>query len=180
MKDLSLHILDIAQNSISAGASLIEITIEENPVKDLYTLVIKDDGKGMDKETIMKVADPFYTTRNTRKVGLGIPLLKLNAERTGGTFSIESRVGKGTSLSATFIRSHIDRLPEGDLPGTIVMLATSNPTLQFIYNHSTPNGNYTFNSREIQEVLGEIPINDLSVYPFLKEMIVSNLSDIKV
>jgi hypothetical protein len=179
MKDLSLHILDIVQNSISAKAKVIEIDIVENPSTDLYSLEIKDDGKGMDKATLEKVVDPFFTTRTTRKVGLGIPLLKLNAERTGGTFSIESKVGTGTELTATFSWRHIDRLPEGDLPGTIVMLASSNPTLEFIYHHTTPRGSYTFDTKEIKDVLGDIPINELSIYSYLKELIASNLAEIK-
>jgi hypothetical protein len=179
MKDLSLHILDIVQNSISAGARLIEILIIEDKAKDLYTLIIKDDGKGMDEEMLTQVTDPFFTTRTTRKVGLGIPLLKLNAERTGGSFSIDSSTGKGTILTATFKLSHIDRLPDGDIPGTIVLLSASNPTLEFIYTHKTPAGEYTFDTREIKEVLGDIKINDLAIYPYLKELIAGNLRELK-
>ncbi|NVO19278.1 MAG: ATP-binding protein [Bacteroidetes bacterium] len=180
MKDLSLHILDIAQNSISAGAGQVEITIEEQPSENLYSLSISDDGKGMDEEMRNKVTDPFFTTRTSRKVGMGIPLLKLNAERTGGSFEIDSKKGNGTLIKATFVFNHIDRLPEGDLAGTIVMMASANPSIQFIYTHRTPAGKYTFDSREVQEVLGEIPISELSIYPYLKEMINENLKDIRI
>jgi anti-sigma regulatory factor (Ser/Thr protein kinase) len=179
MKDISLHILDIAQNSIAAGAGMIEISIHEDLVSDRYILTVKDNGKGMDKVTLSKVSDPFFTSRTTRKVGLGIPLLKLNAERTGGSFTIESETGKGTKITAAFVLSNIDLLPEGDLTGTIVMLASMNPTIEFVYTYTTATGSYTFDTREIKNVLGEISISDLSVYPYLKEIISENLKEIK-
>jgi hypothetical protein len=179
MKDLSLHILDIVQNSISARADLIEISIRQDIAANLYSLGIKDNGKGMDPETLLKVTDPFFTTRTTRKVGMGIPLLKLNAERAGGSFTIESEAEKGTRLLAKFGLNNIDRLPEGDLPGTIVMIAAANPDLDFIFSYAGSKGEYRFDTREIKEILGEIPINEVSVYPFLKEMISGNLDEIR-
>jgi signal transduction histidine kinase len=102
MKDLSLHILDIVQNSISAGAANISIRIDENVVTDTFSIEIEDDGCGMDQQTVQKVTDPYYTSRTTRKVGLGVPLFKQNAEMSGGTFGIESQPGKGTTVRAVF------------------------------------------------------------------------------
>ncbi len=179
MKDLSLHILDIVQNSISAGANLIQIAIRENPGQDSFLLTITDDGKGMDKAELEKVTDPFYTSRTTRKVGLGIPLLKLNAERAGGELVIQSEPGKGTRIEAWFQFSHIDRIPSGDLAGTISLLVSANPSIEFIYSHTTARGEYIFSTKEVKEVLGDIPISESSVYPLIKELISTNLKEIE-
>jgi hypothetical protein len=178
MKDVSLHILDIVQNSISAKASKIELTIEENTKKNTYKVAITDNGKGMSEEMARKVTDPFVTSRTTRKVGLGLPLFKQNAELTGGTFNLKSKEGEGTQVVVEFILDNIDRLPAGDLPGSYMLLVTSNPDLDFVFKHITSKGEYIFDTREIKQVLGEIPINDLSVNKYLREMISENLTEI--
>ena len=135
MEDLSLHILDIVENSIAAGAKNIEIKIIEEQKKDLLTIEIIDDGKGMDEKTLKKVLDPFYTTRNTRKVGLGLPLLAQSAEESGGSIKIESEPRKKTTVKATFGYSHIDRKPLGDVGETLKVLIAGNPDIDFIFEY---------------------------------------------
>ena len=178
MKDLSLHILDIVQNSISAGASLIEVKISENPVKDTYELVISDNGKGMTSDTLQKAIDPFFTSRTTRNVGLGLPLLKQNAVRAGGSFDLNSKPGKGTIVNAIFSFKHIDRLPLGDIGGVIALLASANPLLDFTYTHKTATDSYSFDTREVKMELDGISISNASVTQFIKEMINENTKSI--
>jgi len=180
MKDISLHILDIVQNSLVAGANLIEVTIDEDDADDKLTVTINDNGKGMTPEMVATITDPYTTSRTTRKVGLGIPLLKLNAERTGGRLSIKSELGKGTSLEAIFISSNIDCLTLGDIAGVVVLLVSGNPMVNFIYNHKKNGNLYCFNSNEVKEVLGEVSISDPSISRYLKEMIQSNLEELQI
>ncbi len=179
MKDLSLHILDIVENSISARATFIEISIEENHQANTYWVTIKDNGKGMSQEMANKVTDPYVTSRTTRKVGLGLPLLKMNAERTGGNLKIVSEEGKGTEVKALFINDNIDRLPLGDIAGTIVILASANPLIEFVYSHSVDGEQYVFDTREIKEALEDVAINDNHIFKYLKEMVNENLQEIK-
>ena len=180
MKELSLHILDIAQNSIRAKASQINIYIIESIKNDIFKIIIEDDGEGMSKETISKVTDPFFTSRTTRKVGLGLSLLKQNAEKCEGNFNFFSEVGLGTKLIASFKYSHWDRPELGDISGVIVILATSNPNINFVYQHITDKGTYIFDTNKIKQTLGEIPINDIHLHYYLKEMIFENLSEIRM
>jgi len=179
MKDLASHILDILQNSVVAGASMIELIILEIPQNNKYQVTFIDNGKGMDAETVKHVTDPFYTTRTTRKVGLGLPLLKQNAERTDGKLSIESEVGKGTKVEVEFGYNHLDRLPTGDIAGTIALTASSYPAINFNYTHTTPEGTFVFDTVEIKETLGDIPINNVQVINFMKDLIKDNLEEIK-
>jgi hypothetical protein len=179
MKDISLHILDIVQNSISANATMIEISIEENQAENTYCVSIKDNGMGMTQEMAKKVLDPYVTSRTTRKVGLGLPLLKLNAERTGGHLSIISDLGKGTEVEALFIYNNIDRIPLGDMAGTIVLLASANPLIEFVYTHTVNDEQYIFDTREIKEALDDVSISDNHIFKYLKEMINENLQEIK-
>ena len=179
MKDLSLHILDIVQNSIAAGGRLIEIRVEENRSADTLTITVKDDGKGMEPEVLERVCDPYFTSRTTRKVGLGIPLLKQNAMQTGGSLKLESVPGKGTTLSAVFGHGHIDRPALGDMAGIVSMLCGSNPERDFLYQHSSDEATYLFDSRQVKEALDGVPISELGVIRFLREMIGENLADIK-
>ena len=148
MEDLSLHILDIAENSISASAKRIEIRIDEDPVKDLLTIEIKDDGKGMDEQTLQKVLDPFFTTRKTRKVGLGLSLLAQAARETDGNLELDSRNGEGTTVKATFRFSHPDRKPMGDIDETIRTLVVGYPGVDFLYEHKKNDSIYRFDTRE--------------------------------
>jgi len=179
MKDLALHILDILQNSVSAGATLIKVQIAEVPAKDKYLVTFIDNGKGMDAETVKQVTDPFFTTRTTRKVGLGLSLLKQNAERTGGSMHISSEPGKGTEVDVMFVFDNIDRLPTGDIAGTMALTVSSYPAIDFMYTHTTPNGIFVFDTKEIKETLGDLPISNPQVIAFMKDLISDNLKEIK-
>lgn len=180
MKDLSMHILDIAQNSITAGAETIEVEITENRVTDQYRIVITDNGKGMTAAYAAKVTDPYVTSRTTRKVGLGLPLLKQNAERTGGSLEVKSETDKGTRITALFSLKNIDRPPLGDIGGTMVLLAAANLNIRFIYRHITEKDTFTFDTREVNATLEGMPISEAGVIRFLKEMIRENLQEINI
>lgn len=179
MKDLSLHILDILQNAIVAEAKLIKVNIYDCNSSGTIKLTISDDGKGMDNDILNKITDPFYTTRTTRKVGLGIPLLKQNCEQTGGRLRINSNINAGTTVDAIFYKNHLDMLPLGDLPGVISLTASSWSTIDFEYFHKTDLGNYELNTKEIKKTLENIPINNPQVIKFMKQMIEENLQEIK-
>ncbi|RKD27988.1 Histidine kinase-, DNA gyrase B-, and HSP90-like ATPase [Caminicella sporogenes DSM 14501] len=178
MKELSMHILDIAQNSISANASLIEIIIDEDIEKDILTIIIKDNGKGMNEEILKRVTNPFYTSRTTRKVGLGIPMFKAAAEACDGFFEINSKMGKGTVVKAVFKYSHIDRAPLGNMVDTLLTLILSNPNIDFIYVHKKNNKSYILNTKEIKEILGEVPINNIDVLKWIKNNLKEGLKDL--
>ena len=171
MREIALHILDIVQNSVSAGASLIEVLIEEDEKKDTFTVTVKDNGRGMDKEFLEAVTDPFTTSRSTRKVGLGIPLFKLAAENTGGSFKIESEIGCGTALCADFVRSSIDRQPLGDIEGTMLTLITSYESIDFLYRHSVNEKSFELDTRKIKEILNGISLSSPDVYLWLKDFL---------
>lgn len=170
MRDLSLHLLDLAQNSITAGASLVTVrmTLDDG---GMLTMELEDDGKGMSPELLERVTSPFATTRTTRKVGLGIPMMKENAEKAGGTFTLESTEGKGTKLTATMDTGNIDCLPMGDLSGTLLSLMLTNPLApDFLFEGKSPKGEGSFDTREVRAALGsDIPFNEPSVAAWLKE-----------
>jgi anti-sigma regulatory factor (Ser/Thr protein kinase) len=178
MKEIALHILDIAQNSISAGASRVDIDILEAPEKDELIVEIDDNGRGMTSETVDKVADPYFTSRTTRKVGMGIPLFKHSAEQAGGSLDIISEPGTGTRLTARFCRSHMDCPPIGDIAGVISMLAGANPGLDFKYSHRIGKSSYVFDTMEVRVVLEEVPLSEPAVIRYMKEMIHENLKDL--
>ncbi|MBN2165615.1 MAG: sensor histidine kinase [Marinilabiliaceae bacterium] len=180
MKDLSMHIMDIVQNSTRANATLIKIIVNENPGLNMLQIKIIDNGDGMDPEITKQVSNPFFTSRTTRKVGLGIPLLIQNAEQTGGNVSIESDKGKGTIITASFQHRHIDRVPWGDIPGTITLLFSGNPSIDFVYSHHFNNEVFEIDSRIIKKELDGIPINQPAIIKFIKEMIDENLKNIGV
>jgi anti-sigma regulatory factor (Ser/Thr protein kinase) len=180
MKDLSLHILDIAQNSVSAGAKNVIVEITENTIGNHFTILIQDDGKGIPADIIEKVTDPYYTSRTTRKVGLGLPLFKQNAELAGGEFKIDSEPGRGTTVKATFRHNHLDRPPLGDIAGVIVILICSNPMIDWYFKHTKDGSEYILDTREVREVLEDVPLNEPSVGRYLKEMIRENLMDMGV
>lgn len=158
MKELSLNILDIAQNSIKAGAKTIAVTLNENLLTDRLTLEITDDGCGMDEATAARVCDPFYTSRTTRKVGLGLPFLKMQAELTGGGMELRSVLGAGTTVKAWFVPSSVDFTPLGDLPSTVLTLVQGSPSLDFEYLHIVTDSAGTrekrFFTAEVREALG--------------------------
>lgn len=178
MKELALHILDIAQNSIRAEATLIEITIDEDTLKDIFFIEIKDNGKGMDEETLRKVEDPFFTTRNTRKIGLGISLLKTAALQCSGNFNIASKKEEGTIVTVVFQHSHIDRAPLGHMADTIVTLLMMEREVDYIYNYHYNNSQFSFNTKEIKEILQGVPITDIKVIDWIREYIVDGMKNI--
>jgi len=150
MEDLSLHILDIVENSIRAKASRIMIKVMEDIEKDSLTIEIRDNGQGIDEDTIKKVLDPFFSTRTTRKVGLGLPLLSQAARESGGDVQIESEVGRGTRVKATFGYSHIDRKPLGNMEATLRALIVGNPEIAFIYEHKKGELEYRLDTKGIR------------------------------
>ncbi len=180
MKDLAMHILDIFQNSIRADATSIGLEINEDTHQNLLKIIITDNGIGMSEEIKNHVTDPFFTTRTTRKVGLGLPLLRQNAERCGGSLDIKSQERKGTRITANFELDHIDRPVFGDIPGAIVLTSASNPSISFSYLHIKDGKKYHYLTSEVKETLGDIPIDDFRVYQYLKEMIADNLKNINV
>ncbi len=179
MKEISLNILDIVQNSIRAGASLIEITVNENLSEDVFSFTVKDNGCGMSEEMLKSVTDPFTTTRTTRKVGLGISLVKASAQQAGGDIKIESEVKKGTVFYAYFSHSSIDRQPLGDIASVISMLVSLNSQLDFLYKHIYNEKEFTFDTREIRKILGsEVSLSEVSVGEWINEFIKEGLSEI--
>lgn len=174
MKEIALNVLDITQNSVTAGASVIRIGIdylEDN----MFTVYVKDNGCGMKEETVKRVIDPFYTTRTTRKVGLGIPFFKMAAEQTGGSFEITSEIGVGTSMLATFDGGNIDCLPLGDLDGVVSDLIMMNPDLDFVYKITKTGEEFILDTREFREVLGdEVLLSNPEIIQFIKEFIAEN------
>lgn len=180
MIELSLHILDIAQNSIRAKAKQLTIKIEEQLQNNWFRIEITDNGSGMSNEQIEKVTDPFFTTRTTRKVGLGIPLLKHTAEQTGGKFEIQSEPGKGTSLKISLGLKHIDRPILGDIAGTLIILANNEIDTDIKYIHQTEKGIYIFDTAEIKQTLDDVPLSNPEIQHYLKEMIKENLEQIQI
>lgn len=175
MEDLSLHILDIVENSIDAGADRIEIRILEDIKGDLFLIGIKDNGRGMDEETIKMVIDPFFTTKTTRRVGLGLPFLAQAAKECNGDLSITSDKGLGTTVTAHFQHSHIDRKPLGDISATIIVLIAAHPDIDLIFEFKRDNSYYCLNTEEIRRDLGGVPINTPKVLKLIKEDIVEGL-----
>lgn len=175
MVDVSLHILDIVQNSIRAGARKIHIIIVEDIRNDILKITVVDDGKGMDETMVSKVTDPFFTSRKTRKVGLGIPLLKQNAEMCKGGLSIQSKPGKGTTLEVRFQYSHMDRPPMGDIAGTMKILIAGNPEIEVEFEHKINNEGFRFTTKEIKQTLDGIPISEPDVLNFIESMINDNM-----
>jgi len=171
VKELSLHILDIVQNSIKSGASLIELSIVEKNVENIFNIIIKDNGCGMDEETVKNVVNPFFTTRTTRKVGLGLPLLQEAALRCNGTFDIESKKGIGTRVSCSFEKDNIDRAPLGDISSTIMTIVNSLEDCEFIFMHKVDEKFYEFSTRKIKEILEENDLKSSEILIWIKEYI---------
>jgi hypothetical protein len=175
MKELSLHILDIIQNSIAANADKIQLTIKEDKTEDILEICVKDNGKGMTEEEVKKVIDPFYTTRTTRKVGLGIPLFKANAEACNGSFFIKSEPGTGTEVCASFQHSHIDRVPLGDIVGSIISVIAVNPEIQLLLNYELDGHKFNFDTEEIKEVLEDVSINSPLILDWIRLFLTENI-----
>ncbi len=173
MKELSLNILDIAENSVKAGATLTEIRLEETG--DTLTLTIRDDGCGMDEDTVRGVTDPFYTTRTTRPVGMGLPLLKLEAEQTGGELTVTSReaarypMEHGTTVEAVFHTDHIDCVPLGDVTASVVTLIQGHPDRDFLLHHTRPGHEpVALDTRELRQVLEDVPLDTYEVLQWIE------------
>ncbi len=174
MRELSLNVLDIAQNSVSANASLIEIELTEDTKNHELLIGIYDNGKGMTQEQVESVRDPFFTTRTTRKVGMGIPLFKFAAEMTGGKLEIESEVGVGTKVRANFKTDHLDFTPIGDMTSTMISLITMNLHIDFIYKRKVDEKEFIVDTRQLKSILGDVPLNEPSIAMWITQYINEN------
>lgn len=173
-----MHIMDLVQNSISAGATFIAIKIVEDQREDVLAIQIDDNGHGIDAKTLENVFDPFYTTRTTRRVGLGLSLFREAARRCDGDVEISSQIGKGTSVKGVFRWSHIDRAPLGDIAGSIAALVAANPHIDFFYVHSYNGKVFEFDTRVLREKLGDIPLNDIGVISWICEYLREGISNL--
>lgn len=176
MNELSLYILDLTQNSVSAGAAHVTITIEIDSSRDVIIIVIADDGKGMDEEFLKRVTSPFTTTRTTRKVGLGIPMIKELCEACEGAFSIESTPGVGTRLHLSFRKSHIDLPPMGNLADTIAMLVSGSPVRpEFVLSYRNGGEEFVFDTSEIRAALGDVPLDTPEVVEWMRQYLLEGI-----
>lgn len=171
MRDISMHVLDVVMNSLKANATIIKIMIIEND--EIIKIIVTDNGCGMDNETLNNVVDPFFTTRKTRSVGLGIPLLYQNAKKTNGKFNITSSLMLGTTIEAVFNRNHLDCIPLGNINETIISLILLEPFIDFIYIRKNSQKKYVLNTKKIKKILNGVKINDKEVINWLKEDLLS-------
>ena len=178
MRELSLNVMDVAQNSVRADAGLVTITVTESDKSDSLTISIADDGCGMTEEQVSQVIDPFFTTRTTRKVGLGVPLFKLSAEQTGGSFDIKSELGKGTVTTASYVKSHVDMTPLGDINSTDSILIRCNPDIDFVFTRTTDKGSFTLDTRELRVVLEGVPLDTPDVLEWIEQYLKENTENI--
>lgn len=174
MTEISLNVLDVAENSTKAGAKLVTIHVEADTKSDRLTIVIADDGCGMTPEQKEQVTDPFFTSRTTRKVGLGVPFFKYAAESTGGCLSIESQPGAGTAVTAVFVLSHIDRMPLGDITSTIHTLVVYHPDTDFVYKYGYNHNSFTLDTREFREILGDLPFDSPEISTYILDYLTEN------
>ena len=178
MRELSLNVMDVAQNSVRAEATVVRITVTESDKDDRLTIEIADNGCGMTQEQVQQDIDPFFTTRTTRKVGLGVPLFKLSAEQTGGSFDIQSEKGQGTVTTAAYVKSHVDMTPLGDINSTVKILIQCNPDIDFVYTCTTDNGSFTLDTRELREVLGDVSLDTPDVLEWIADYLEENTKSI--
>lgn len=176
MRELSLNVLDIVQNSISAAATLVTVDVTE--AAGMLTIGITDNGRGMTEEQLNSVRDPFFTTRTTRRVGMGIPLFRMAAEMADGSFAIESQLGVGTTVTASFRLDHIDRMPLGDMVGTMETLIQLNPTIDFVYRHTVDKQSFELDTRELREVLGDVPLSEPDVLAWISENLAEGIQTV--
>jgi len=179
MRELSLHILDIAENGITASADCVHITVDEQRDTNRVTIHITDNGPGIPKEMIENVTDPFVTSRTTRRVGLGLSLLAAAAKRCDGEFTIDSALGKGTTVTAAFAFDHIDRAPVGDMAATITTLMAGNPDIDFLYIHKINKNDFNLDTVEIKRELEGVPLNEPAVIHHLAELIRKELGKLE-
>ena len=178
MRELADNIMDIAQNSISAGARLTEVHVKVSHADNMITFVFRDDGCGMSEELVKSVIEPFTTTRKTRKVGLGLPLLKQTAEMTGGALEIQSTVGVGTTVTATFGLDHIDRPPMGDVAGAWFSLVVMNPEKDFLFTYDYDGQVFAFDTREVRVAVDPIPLNQMEISAWIKDCISTEINEL--
>ena len=183
MRELALHILDIVENAIDAKARRIDLSVVENLNEDTLWITVQDDGQGMDAEMVNRVRDPFFTTRSTRHVGLGIPLLAAAAERCAGRLDIQSAPGQGTTITATFQHSHIDRAPLGDMPGTLMCILLRGNRFDLRYTHRILDGasdrTFELDSGQLLRELGDVPLSHPLVRQWLSEFVAQGESNLK-
>ena len=183
MREIALHLLDIAENSAAAESKNISVHVQEDLVHDRLMASVIDDGRGMDAATVEQVQDPFYTTRTTRSVGLGIPLLKLAAEQAEGSFSLESNPGKGAWVEAEFRHGHIDRMPLGDLSATFLTLLISHPQVDWTFLYRVTSGNtdsreFLFESADLKRELEDISLTEPEVLTFLRSLFEEGIEEV--
>lgn len=178
MRELADNIMDIAQNSISAGATLTQVHVKVSHADNRVTLRFEDNGCGMSEGLVRTVTEPFTTTRKTRKVGLGLPLLKMTAEMTGGEMHIASAVGIGTVVTATFGLDHIDRPPMGDVAGAWFSLVVMNPDTDFLFTYDHDGRTFTFDTRIIRETVAPLPLNQMEVSAWIKDCIREEINEL--
>ncbi len=181
MRELALHLLDIAENSVSANARNIRIVVAENTTANRMHLAIIDDGKGMDAEMVARVTDPFVTSRTTRKVGLGLPLLKAAAEACNGFLQVESQVGKGTTITVEFQLDHIDRMPLGNLTSTMLTLIIGSPEVHWVLDCQVDDRTFTFDDAPIKQELGDvIPLSEPAVLAFIRDELETGIASLQL
>lgn len=178
MRELSLNIMDIAQNSVRAEATELAIRCREDTAANTLTIELQDNGKGMSEEQIANVTDPFFTTRTTRKVGLGVPLFKMAAEQTGGSFHITSELGKGTLTAAVFNTNHVDMTPLGDINATITLLINANPNMDFLFERKVDDKGFTLDTKQMRDMLGDVPLNHPDVTLWISTYLEENEKDL--
>jgi len=178
LRELTLHLLDIAENSVAAQARTVTLTVVEDLAHDRLSMSVADDGQGMDAEMAARVVDPFVTSRTTRKVGLGIPLLKEAAEACNGVLNIDSAVGKGTTLTVEFQHSHIDRMPLGNLPDTILSLVIAYPQVHWRFHYQVNDQVFDFDDQPVKETLEGVPLTEPGVLAYLRELLEAGVSEI--
>lgn len=171
MQNLSMYVLDIASNSIRAEATLIQINMIDQNESDLISIEIIDNGKGMDEEMMRKVQDPFFSSRTTRKIGLGIPFFKDLSQRCEGQFEFESEVGVGTRIKASMRKSHWDTPPSGDIGDAVMIAIAANETIHMIFKYTKDHGSFVFDSEEIKEILGDVSITTAEIMLWCKDYI---------
>jgi hypothetical protein len=179
LNELALHLLDIAENSVTAKAQNIQIIVDENLNDDRLRLGVMDDGIGMSPEKAARLADPFITSRTTRKVGLGIPLLKAAAEACNGSLEVQSTPGIGTSIQADFQYSHIDRMPLGDIVGTVLTLVVGWPETHWMFRYRLNGNEFVFDDQPIKEELGDIPLCEPVILAYLRQTLSEGIAQIK-
>ncbi len=179
MKELAMHVYDLMENSTAAGSTLVSLTIRDSLKDNIFHFTIQDNGRGMSPEFLARVTDPYTTSRTTRKVGLGLPLIKMNTENCGGGMNITSQVGVGTRLEFWFQHNHWDRPPMGDLPGTLVLLLSAHQDIHFVITYTTDVDTFQLDTDELREALGDMSLNDIHIINYLREMITENLREIQ-